>query len=108
MLPPVNKDGAAVVTGASFGIGEQIAREFARRGYPLVLIARRADRLQTLAASLDGVAHVLPADLSQPADRAALPDQVAALGIARTSWSTTPASPRWARSPNRTPRPNSG
>jgi short-subunit dehydrogenase len=82
MLPPVNKDGAAVVTGASSGIGEQIAREFARRGYPLVLIARRADRLQTLAASLDGVAHVLPADLSQPADRAALPDQVAALGIA--------------------------
>jgi short-subunit dehydrogenase len=82
MLPPVNKDGAAVVTGASSGIGEQIAREFARRGYPLVLVARRAERLRELAASLGGVAHVLPADLSRPADRAALPDQVAALGIA--------------------------
>jgi short-subunit dehydrogenase len=82
MLPPANKDGAAVVTGASSGIGEQIAREFARRGYPLVLVARRADRLREVAASLDGVAHVLPADLSRPADRAALPDQVAALGIA--------------------------
>jgi uncharacterized protein len=82
MLPPASSDGAAVVTGASSGIGEQIAREFARRGYPLVLVARRADRLRDLAAPLDGVAHVLPTDLSQPADRAALPDQVAALGIA--------------------------
>ena len=82
MLPPANKDGAAVVTGASSGIGEEIAREFARRGYGLVLVARRADRLRELAASLGGVAHVLPADLSLPADRAALPDQVAALGIA--------------------------
>lgn len=82
MLPPANKDGAVIVTGASSGIGEQIAREFARRGYPLVLIARRAERLRELAASLDGVAHVLPADLSRPADRAALPGQVAALGVA--------------------------
>ena len=82
MLPPANKDGAVVVTGASSGIGEEIAREFARRGYGLVLIARRADRLRELAASLGGVAHVLPADLSLPADRAALTDQVAALGVA--------------------------
>ncbi len=81
MLPPASKDGAAVVTGASSGIGEEIAREFARRGYQLVLVARRADRLAELAESLNAVAHVLPADLSKRAARAALPDQLAALGV---------------------------
>ena len=81
MLPPPSKNGAVVVTGASSGIGEEIAREFARRGYRLVLIARRADRLRALADSLGGVAHVLPADLSVPAERAVLPDQVAAMGL---------------------------
>jgi short-subunit dehydrogenase len=81
MLPPPRNDAAVVVTGASSGIGEQIAREFARRGYALVLVARRADRLRALAEELDCIAHVLPADLSKPDDRAALPDQVAELGI---------------------------
>jgi short-subunit dehydrogenase len=81
MLPPPSKDGAVVVTGASSGIGEEIAREFARRGYQLVLVARRADRLRELAESLGGMAHVQPADLSIPAQRAALPGQVAALGL---------------------------
>ena len=81
MLPPARQDGVVVVTGASSGIGEEIAREFARRGYRLVLVARRADRLQELAESLSGVAHVLPVDLSIAAERAALPDQVAALGV---------------------------
>ena len=81
MLPPTSGDGVAVVTGASSGIGEEIAREFARRGYRLVLVARRADRLQVLAEELNGRAHVLPADLSNRDERAALPDQVAALGV---------------------------
>jgi len=81
MLPPQRNDGAVVVTGASSGIGEEIAREFARRGYRLVLVARRADRLRELAQELDGMAHVLPADLSNREERAALPDQVAALGV---------------------------
>jgi uncharacterized protein len=81
MLPPPSKDGAAVVTGASSGIGAEIAREFSRRGYTLVLVARRAERLRDLAESLGGVTHVLPADLSKPSDRAALPDQLAALGL---------------------------
>jgi short-subunit dehydrogenase len=81
MLPPTREDGVVVVTGASSGIGEQIAREFARRGYRLVLVARRADRLRELAEEFDGRAHVLPADLSHPDERATLPDQVAALGV---------------------------
>jgi uncharacterized protein len=59
----------------------EIAREFARRGYRLVLVARRAQRLQELAEELKGLAHVLPTDLSSRDERATLPDQVAALGV---------------------------
>jgi hypothetical protein len=81
MLPPIRGDGVAVVTGASSGIGEEIAREFARRGYRLVLVARRAGRLTALAEELKGRAHVLPVDLSNRDERATLSDQVAALGV---------------------------
>jgi uncharacterized protein len=81
MLPPPSDNGAAVITGASSGIGEQIARELARRGYRLVLVARRADKLTEVAETLGGRAHVIPIDLAKPADRATLPDEVAALGL---------------------------
>jgi uncharacterized protein len=81
MLPPIRDDGVVIVTGASSGIGEEIAREFARRGYRLVLVARRADRLRDLAEDLGGNAHVLAADLSNRDERATLPDEVAALGV---------------------------
>ena len=52
MLPAASDNGAVLVTGASSGIGEELAREFSRRGRHVVLVARRADKLQALAASL--------------------------------------------------------
>ena len=43
-----------LITGASSGLGEEMARQFADRGYDLALCARRLDRLKELKAELDG------------------------------------------------------
>jgi short-subunit dehydrogenase len=61
----------ALITGASSGIGRSLARLFARDGYELVLVARRAVVLEELAAELArerkvGI-RVMPIDLADPA-----------------------------------------
>lgn len=54
------------ITGASSGIGAALAREFARHGAGVTLVARRRDLLEGLAKELPGPSHVAPVDLSNP------------------------------------------
>src|SRR4030081_2337600 len=75
----------ALITGASFGIGLELTRIFAREGYNLVLVARSADKLRQLAAELEK-AHgtrclILAADLTEPGAPAYVLDQTARADI---------------------------
>jgi short-subunit dehydrogenase len=70
----------AVITGASSGIGAMFARKLAARGYDLLLVARREDRLRSLATELSETYHVsgdvLAADLADDAGRTQVAERI--------------------------------
>jgi short-subunit dehydrogenase len=84
-IPAPDATRTAVVTGASSGIGREIARQLAQRGHGLTLVARREDRLRSLAGEV-GDAHavrveVVGADLTDPAARERVAEEVADRGL---------------------------
>lgn len=73
-LPPPSAFTTTVITGASSGIGADMARELAGRGYGITLVARRGDRLRKLADELGGSVRVevVSLDLADAEARAGL------------------------------------
>jgi short-subunit dehydrogenase len=69
---------SALVTGASSGIGEELTRQLTAAGVTVVVVARRADRLQALADELPGV-EVLTADLATRKGQDAVATRIADL-----------------------------
>lgn len=75
----------ALITGSSGGIGEEFARRFAERGTNLILVARRADKLEELRTDLLGrhpalTVDVVGADLSVPGSAGELAARIDGLG----------------------------
>jgi len=76
---------AALITGASSGIGLELARIFAENGHDVVLVARSEGKLQTLASELQSRGrvrtHVIASDLSVPGAAQTLVERVTGLGV---------------------------
>lgn len=71
---------ATLITGASAGLGVEFAKQCAARGDEVILVARRKDRLNKLAAEI-GKAHVIAADLSKPKAAEKLLVEIASRGL---------------------------
>ncbi len=74
----------ALITGASSGIGAELARVHAEHGGDLVIVARRRQRLDSLKAELEAhgiTVHVLPKDLAKPQTPQEIYDEVRSLGV---------------------------
>ena len=84
-LPQPSEASTALITGASSGIGAEIARELARRGHGVTLVARREGRLRELAGEIARSsavrAEVIAADLGDPVERGRVAAAVSALGL---------------------------
>jgi uncharacterized protein len=80
-LPPPSPGSTCLITGASSGIGAELARMLSSRGLGVTLVARREERLRELADELDGDVHVIAADVSSEDGRAALLARVQELGL---------------------------
>ena len=84
-LPKPTPATISLITGASGGIGAEIARELARRGHGVVLVARRKERLDELAEELAGQYGVrtetISADLAKPASRSRIQGRLTELGL---------------------------
>jgi NAD(P)-dependent dehydrogenase (short-subunit alcohol dehydrogenase family) len=75
MSEPTPSIRVAIVTGASSGIGEATARRFAKKGYAVVLAARRQDLLERIVGEIErdgGKALAVPTDLADAAETSAL------------------------------------
>jgi short-subunit dehydrogenase len=70
-------DAVTIITGASAGIGADLARVFARHGHRLVLVARREDRLLALANEIAATGAARPGVLALDLARADAPDRLA-------------------------------
>lgn len=83
-LPPPAPDRTCLVTGASSGIGVELARCLAERGHGVTLVARREDKLRAVAEELTDLnvrVEVIAADLADAARRETVATRVAELGL---------------------------